>query len=79
MNINPSQFAFYLKSSSLSSAEQRALLSRLPNMKESEIKILLERLKADHHSMSETLQSAHVERQNIKEDLAEELKSDKES
>jgi len=79
MNINPSQFAFYLKSSSLNSSEQRALLTRLPKMKEAEIKVLFERLKTDHQAMSETLQSAHLQRQNINEDLAERLKSGKES
>lgn len=75
MNINPSQFAFYLKSSSLNSAEQRVLLARLPKMKEPEIKILFERLKSDHAAMAEALQAAHVERQNIGDDLVAELKS----
>lgn len=75
MNINPSQFAFYLKSSSLSSAEQRAILARLPQMKEADIKTLFERLKADHQAMAATLQAAHVKRQAISDGLLDELKS----
>jgi hypothetical protein len=75
MNIKASQFAFYLKSSSLNSDEQRAVLARLPGMEESDIKILFDRLKMDHQDMSEVLQSAHVKRQSINDDLAEQLKS----
>lgn len=75
MNIKPSQFAFYLKSSSLNSDEQRALLARLPQLDESQIKTLYDQLKSDHQAMSQTLQSAHLQRQKVSDDLAEQLKS----
>ena len=75
MNIKASQFAFYLKSSSLNSDEQRAVLARLPQMNETEIRTLYDRLKADHQALSATLQSAHMQRQNIADDLATSLKS----
>jgi hypothetical protein len=75
MNLNPSQFAFYLKSSSLNSDEQQAVLLRLPDMKEADVKTLFDRLKADHQAMAETLQSVHMKRQAITDGLAEQLKS----
>ena len=75
MKVNPSQFAFYLKSSSLSSTEQRAVLQRLLRMNESAIEQLFVRLKADHEAISETLNAAHIKRQQINDDLVRDLKS----
>lgn len=75
MKINPHQFAFLLKSSSLNSDEQRAVLAQLPKMGEAQIKALYRRLKADHYAMAEVLQSAHVKRQQISDTLVTDSKS----
>lgn len=75
MNINPSQFAFYLKSSSLSSAEQRAVLKRLPAMSEADVKTLFERLKKDHELMSAVLQQAHAKRDHLHTHFADDITS----
>lgn len=75
MKIDPKKFAFYLKSSSLNSDEQRVILARLPQMNETQLKALYNRLKADHKAMAKVLQSAHVKRQQISDDLTVQLKS----
>ncbi len=75
MKINPAQFAFYLKSSSLNSDEQQVVLNLLPKLSDDEIEELFNRLKNDHEEMKLVVQRVYTQRESIQFEFYKDLQT----
>ena len=75
MNIHPAEFAHYLKNSSLSFAEQEALLAQLPFLSENQIQGLFLTLKKDTRQLHIIAEQAVLKRDQVVVEFADTVAS----